>query len=281
MWLAVRSYLLVAMLAGLCITSQISYTKAHIGRIQRSDVSIPINELIEPSVLPPTTLIDFSFGMRNVIADALWLITIQYYGGGDPYAKYRKLPELMTAITSLDPRFSYPYSFAGLVMPNEGFSSEALTILQSGEQHLPNDWQLPYYEGTIYFINLKDSRRAAEAYARASSKPGAQPITQFLSAIQFDKSNDEKTARAIFEQLAQASTNDYFKQRAAAFVAHYQLLDDFRTVINDFHAREGRYPTSLQELVDKKYIAQVPQDPLNRLLQYNPQTGIVSADPKQ
>jgi len=125
-------------------------------------IQISVNEFIEPSLPSPIVLEKAAFGFRTVIADLLWLTTIQYYGGGDPYGKYRQLPKLVESITRLDPRFTYPYSFAGLVLPNEGFPDEALSILRTGEKSLPDSWELPYNEATIYYIDKKDSAAAAQ-----------------------------------------------------------------------------------------------------------------------
>ncbi|MFC3456852.1 MULTISPECIES: type II secretion system protein [Massilia] len=43
------------------------------------------------------------------------------------------------------------------------------------------------------------------------------------------------------------------------------LLDNLRNtraVIDQFHADTGRYPDSLEQLVEKKYLARVPVDPI-------------------
>jgi hypothetical protein len=42
-----------------------------------------------------------------------------------------------------------------------------------------------------------------------------------------------------------------------------------------FNVDEGRYPKSLQELVDKKYIGQIPPAPYGKKLDYDPATGVV------
>jgi general secretion pathway protein G len=47
-------------------------------------------------------------------------------------------------------------------------------------------------------------------------------------------------------------------QRAAALKDNLSVM---RKAIRDFHAREGRYPRSLQELVPK-YLRRIPRDPV-------------------
>jgi general secretion pathway protein G len=41
-------------------------------------------------------------------------------------------------------------------------------------------------------------------------------------------------------------------------------LYQMRRAIDAFYADQGRYPDSLQELVDNKYLRAIPQDPLTR-----------------
>ena len=41
-------------------------------------------------------------------------------------------------------------------------------------------------------------------------------------------------------------------------------LYNFRTTIDQFYADQGKYPDSLQELVDKKYLRGIPKDPFTK-----------------
>ena len=45
--------------------------------------------------------------------------------------------------------------------------------------------------------------------------------------------------------------------------------------INTFQIQEGRYPSSLDELVEKKYIEKLPQPPAGMTFHYDPSTGSV------
>jgi general secretion pathway protein G len=38
-------------------------------------------------------------------------------------------------------------------------------------------------------------------------------------------------------------------------------LYNFRTTIDQFYADQGKFPDSLQEIVDKKYLRDIPKDP--------------------
>lgn len=54
--------------------------------------------------------------------------------------------------------------------------------------------------------------------------------------------------------------------------ANKEKVDEIQRAVNGFHDTEGRWPSSLQELVDKKLIDAVPPGVV-----YDPATGRVSA----
>ena len=49
-----------------------------------------------------------------------------------------------------------------------------------------------------------------------------------------------------------------------------------KQLVDSFYVQEGRYPTSLPELVDKGYIKELPKPPAGREIYYDPVTGAVS-----
>jgi len=50
---------------------------------------------------------------------------------------------------------------------------------------------------------------------------------------------------------------------------------NLKNEINTFLIQEGRYPQSLQELVDKGYIKEIPKSPENMQFVYDPKTGTI------
>ncbi|MFA6082562.1 MAG: hypothetical protein WC773_04095 [Patescibacteria group bacterium] len=272
---SIIKWLTVPALLALVVLTQLNFDRVRASQWRKSTVTY--NQIIEPIVPNKDMLKISALGNNNFMADLLWLNTIQYYGGGDPYGKYQALPKLMSSILSLDNKFSYPYQFSGIVLSGEGFSDQALQILKDGEVALPNNWEIPYYEGTIYYINKKDYAQSAAAYKRASEKPGAPSKTKFLSAVEFDRSNDYQTALAIFEGLAESSDTQYFKDRAKLFVDHYTILQGLTNMIKDYKNKFGHYPKDLNELVQKHYLTEIPKDPLNRDILYDSNTGAVTS----
>lgn len=54
-----------------------------------------------------------------------------------------------------------------------------------------------------------------------------------------------------------------------------ETLYNFRTVIDQFYADQGKYPDSIQEIVDKKYLRDIPKDPFTN----NKDSWVVVAPP--
>lgn len=68
---------------------------------------------------------------------------------------------------------------------------------------------------------------------------------------------------AIVALLLTLATPRYFQQLdKARETALKETLRVTRTAIDQFHADHNRYPESLDELVDKRYLRRTPTDPL-------------------
>jgi len=60
-----------------------------------------------------------------------------------------------------------------------------------------------------------------------------------------------------------------------------QLVKSLEEVAQTFKQDTGRYPNTLQELVDKRYIKAIPDSPVQRVFTLDSQTGKVSFDELQ
>jgi len=54
-----------------------------------------------------------------------------------------------------------------------------------------------------------------------------------------------------------------------------EVVLPLKNLIDAFYIEEGRYPESLQELVDKGYIKEIPEPPEGMNYYYDPKTGKV------
>ncbi|MGC8805529.1 MAG: hypothetical protein ACP5QD_06325 [Candidatus Ratteibacteria bacterium] len=49
-----------------------------------------------------------------------------------------------------------------------------------------------------------------------------------------------------------------------------------KQLIDSFYVQEGRYPSSLQELVEKNYVKEIPAPPKGYIYSYDPSTGKIT-----
>lgn len=78
------------------------------------------------------------------------------------------------------------------------------------------------------------------------------------------------TAGNAIQQYGGVMGKTYQKAKAM------DVILPLKQLVDSFYVQEGRYPTSLQELVDKGYIKELPKPPTDRGISYDSTTGTVS-----
>lgn len=271
---ALRQTIISLLLVVAVVVSQFVYDQ----RANASNVRLPVtyNEFIEPQPLSGSVARFVSFGATEFMADLYWLELIQYYGGGDPYGKYRKLPELFNVVTDLSPKFEFAYELGLITLPAEGFSDQAILLGKKGEQNLPENWQIPYNLGLVYHIYKKDYISGAQQFNLAASLPGTPANAKYFAAIYYSNANQRDISYQLFKTLSENSDNDFIKERSLKYVQHLDILFSLQDAVKTFQGKYGRNPESLQELVDKKIINEIPVSPLGISFGYDPQTAQIT-----
>ncbi len=70
--------------------------------------------------------------------------------------------------------------------------------MEYGIAHNPNNWQLYYDLGFVYYTELKDYRNAAEVFERGSKVPDAHPFMKIMAAQMAAHAGDFATARMLW-----------------------------------------------------------------------------------
>jgi hypothetical protein len=241
----------------------------------------------EPLIPNLTTLRLLSLGDVQLLADAIWLQTIQYFGTGTPYGQFKSLPKLMETITQLDPGFTYGYEFSLVVLP---FMNASETAARIGEQAqvemkkgtLPVNGLLTFYLASVYQINIKDYKRAGALYQKASTEPGAPSAAKVLAGVSLSKVNatlnDRIVALTFWKTVFDNAKNPDEKDRAKNWFDNMQIVYDLEVLTAKYKEQNGAYPSTLQDLVTKQYIGSIPESPIKREFVLNPLTGRISFD---
>ncbi len=263
---------------GLSFASQVSYDSWR--RYSPGKIGVDYNVYIEPQPPSPAIARGLSFGANEALADWYWLTLIQYYGGGTPNGKYRKLAEMFDLVTELAPKFASVYETGLVILPGEGFADEAIALGAKGERNLPNSWQPPYYTGLVHHIYKKDYLAAAQAFDRAARSPDAPANAKYFAGIYYAEANSRQTAYLIFKNISESSDSEFVRERATKYLGQLELMFFLEEVIDRFQARYNRLPTDLSELVRVGLLKSIPTNPLGRVLEINPQSGEVQEQKK-
>jgi len=154
---------------------------------------IPSGKYLEPAVL----------GYNQFAADFLWLKALSYFGTHALTDRvYTWLPNLLEAITTLDPQWEFPFHFAGVILSVEGdMIDEANKIIRKGMEAHPKIWQFPFYLGFNFFHEKNNPLCGAKYIFQASSYPEAPIYLKPLAARLSNKGNTRENHIMMCQRL--------------------------------------------------------------------------------
>ena len=206
-----------------------------------------------------------------LIADLYWTRVVQYYG--NKHARQETnidlLWPLLDVTTSLDPNLIIAYRFGAMFLsepPPSGAGKPELGIelLQRGIHANPEYWR--FYEdlGFIYYFDLKDYRRAADAFLEGSKKPGAMIWMKAFAARISEKGETLETSAMLWSEIYNSTSEPSIKKNAQI---HLQLLraradcTQLNNIAAEYEKRVGRRPGNMRELVNAGLLRAPVVDP--------------------
>jgi hypothetical protein len=220
-----------------------------------------------------------SFGYHALLADFIYLWSIQYYGDPAFQPRMEYLKHTYDLITELDPQYMDAYHMGALFLFNEGRNAKAgLELLDEGLRKNPAKWALPMDAGYYCMMMLKDKELAYEYFVKASTIPGAPRGAKSIAASLRFKLGDRKAALALWSEVYDVAATSSERQNAFQHVHDLTVLIDLDTIhaaISAFHGRFGRMPLNLEQLVSRGFLKQVPVDPEGNRYEYDAKTGSV------
>ncbi|HEU4403465.1 MAG TPA: hypothetical protein VFT43_15310 [Candidatus Polarisedimenticolia bacterium] len=232
--------------------------------------------------LPSGRYLHFAaLGFDALLADTIYLWSIQYYGNYQIADRYLYLEQIYgQVIAELDPRYLDPYLTGALIMTTEARRPEmALRLLDKGIEHNPQVWILPFEAGFICYDDLRDYQRAAAYFEAALKVPGVPPLVRRFYAEMFNRAGDKRTSLKEWDEIYRTAGDDYVRGVAWNHVHDLTIavdLADLRAALDLYRARQGKAPRRLQDLAEAGAIGKVPQDPEGRDYLYDPRSGEIS-----
>jgi hypothetical protein len=246
---------------------------------RRADALRPIPEAMrfDTPPIPAEIARPFSFGLRSLVADLMFLQAIQVHGSHRNArsaeagaADDRAINRLLTYATDIDPKFAGAYRFAGNAMPRHTLDGKATNVLQArailkkGVIERPDDWRIPFALGFIESYYLGEFADAAHHLAMAARVPGSPAYVAFLATRAAAEGGDLdfgfQLANAMAAQASEESTQKEWQRR----LLDLRMERDLRIIdaaLQRYRERAGRSPASLQELVRAGDLSGIPAEP--------------------
>lgn len=212
-----------------------------------------------------------SLGFEGLMACIYWTRTVQYFGHRhfDSAHTYNELAPLLEITTALDPHLLPAYQFGASFLapkpPNgAGETERAIKLMEYGIEHNPDNWQLYYNLGFVYYTDLKDYRDAAEAFERGSRVPNAHPFMKIMAAQMATHAGDFATARMLWSATYESSQESNIRENAIEHLRAIKVEEDvtnLQVAVTSFGERTGRLPGNMSELAGAEHWRGIPVDP--------------------
>ena len=248
----------------LTVWSQLEYNQ-----LIKATRKVRSHQIFLPS---PALVQDFSFGFRNFLADAFWIQAIQYTIS-EGLRKNSLMAQYLDIVTTLDPKFEYPYLFSDILLAKYGSIDDARRLSDRGIAAIPQSWQIPFYLAVQYRVVKKDYDQALKYMRIAATKPDKPSFVTKLIATYTLKSGDEVSARELFDAIYKTTDDKFTKDEAGKWIQQIDHIELLQSLIFSYKRIYGVYPKSVDELIAGKLVRQIPQDLANYRFLIDAQTG--------
>lgn len=176
----------------------------------------------------------------------------------DTTNKIDVITQLFKITIKLDPRLKKAAFLGGVVAPvTYEDIVKGISFLKEVAELYPDEWRIPYWIGFKYY-EIEEFVKSGEYYLAASTLPEAPPFLKFaaiqpLAAGSLERALEE--TKALLHSV-DGEDAEWVKLRLE-WLATMQMLE---TKAKDYKALTGKFPSDLQDLVEKGLIAKVPHD---------------------
>jgi hypothetical protein len=259
----------ISMIAGACLIFSLAAASIVLHHSDRVRPQATLDEVL--FLNSPKVIKRASLGYDGLLACIYWTRAVQYFGDRHrTYASsYNLLAPLLEITTRLDPHLVVAYEFGSTFLGAEpphgaGQPDRAIELMEYGIQNNADNWKLYYDLGFLYYMELKDYKKAAETFERGSHVPNAHPVLKVLAAQMAQHAGEYQTARMLWSATYQTTQDQQIRENAVEHLRALRVEEDvehLQQVVTRFGARTGRLPTSMAELLAAEKLPGVPIDP--------------------
>jgi hypothetical protein len=229
----------------------------------------PLQEVLY--IPSPKVVKRLSLGYSGLLADIYWTRVVQYFGSKHKAKakQYLILEPLLHMTTTLDPHLLPAYQFGSVFLaqkPPEGAGNPqaAALLVEQGIRENPQEWRLYYDLGYIYWLELKDPAKAADAFERGSHIAGAHPWMKVMAAALAAHAGETETATFMWTNILNTTDDQNIKANAINRLRSLRVDGEVKALqerVDTFTRQNGRSPSSWQELISAGLLRRAPIDP--------------------
>jgi hypothetical protein len=259
----------VTMVASACLILSLAASAFVLHRTDRLRPQATLDEVLFLS--SPTVIKRASLGYDGLLACIYWTRAVQYFGYRHHSfaASYNLLAPLLEITTHLDPHLLVAYEFGTSFLAPQpphgaGQPERAIELMEYGIQNNPDNWKLYYDLGFVYYMELRDYKKAAETFERGSQVPNAHPFLKVMAAQMAQHAGEYETARMLWSATYQTTQDKQIRDNAVEHLRALRVDEDvqhLQEAVTRFGERTGRLPLSMAELVAAEGLAGTPVDP--------------------
>ncbi len=211
-----------------------------------------------------------SLGNPGLVADLLYLWSIQYYAQYQPRDRFLYLEPIFNLITDLDPRYDDAYRIGALIMElpvTEETKNKAAVIrlYDKALRNMPDNHEIAEAAGWDMYIRYRDKAEAIRYFEAATAMPGApHRLERFLGVWREQGEGwSFDNALAYWREVRDEAQSRYDRTMCERQIYRLYAAHDgerLDPMLKRWSAHHGGCPTSWQPLVDAGWLDEVPKD---------------------
>lgn len=224
--------------------------------------------LLSSAKLMKTMSLEFA----PLMADFYWTRVVQFYGNkhvrGD--ANLEELWPLLDITTTLDPNLIPAYRFGAIFLSQRppggaGRPDLAVELMQRGIKANPDFWRLYEDLGFIYYMDLKDYKKAAAAFLEGSKNPKALIWMKIMAAKIGEQGESYETSFFLWNDIYTTTTDKQVKENAKVHLLLLRVREDCKKLDElaaEYEKRFGHRPKRVSDLNQTGLVHGEAVDPL-------------------
>jgi hypothetical protein len=212
-----------------------------------------------------------SLGNAGLVADLVYLWSIQYYAQFQPHERFLYLETVFNLITDLDPLYHDAYRVGALIMQiqigdgDEERKQAVIRLFDKALRNMPSNHEIAETAAWDMYMRYRDMTEALRYVEAAVAIPGAPHRLKRVLGVWRDR-EDEWTfddALRYWHEVREEAESKY--DMAVCERQIYRLFASrdeewLNPVLSGWSERYGRCPTDWAPVIDAGWLQQVPVD---------------------